>query len=142
MSATLSDFMGTNFEKVKSMVDANMVVGDPIVTPDGATILPISRIHVGIGGGGTEITIKNMTGQYPFGGGAGAGVSVTPVAFLIIRQGAVRMLPIAEPASSTIDRLLDAVPDLIDKIMNYVNEAKEKKAASERMEDIDPTAAN
>ena len=131
MSSTLSDFMGTNMEKVKAMVDANMVVGDPITTPDGVTILPICRINIGIGGGGTEIPGKNLpTGGYPFGGGSGAGVTVTPLAFLITKNGSVRMLPVAEPASSALDRIVENIPDLIDRIMGYVNEAKAKKAAA------------
>ena len=112
MSSTLSDFMGTNMEKVKAMVDANMVIGDPITTPDGVTILPICRINIGIGGG------------------SGAGVSVTPVAFLITSKGSVRMLPVAEPASTALDRIIENIPDLIDRIMGYVNDAKAKKAAA------------
>lgn len=132
MSTSLSDFMGTNMEKVKSMVDANMVIGDPITTPDGVTILPICRISIGIGGGGTDIPSKNVPAQsYPFGGGSGAGVTVTPVAFLITREGSVRMMPVAEPANNTIDRLIEAVPDLVDKVMAYVNEAKAKKEAKQ-----------
>ena len=132
MSSTLSDFMGTNMEKVKAMVDANMVIGDPITTPDGVTILPICRINIGIGGGGTEIPGKNPpAGGYPFGGGSGAGVTVTPLAFLITKNGSVRMLPVAEPASYALDRIIENIPDLIDRIMGYVNEAKEKRAARE-----------
>ena len=131
MSSTLSDFMGTNMEKVKAMVDANMVIGDAITTPDGVTILPICRINIGIGGGGTEIPGKNVpTGDYPFGGGSGAGVSVTPVAFLITSKGSVRMLPVAEPASTALDRIIENIPDFIDRIMGYVNDAKAKKAAA------------
>lgn len=133
MSTSLSDFMGTNMEKVRSMVDANMVIGDPITTPDGATLVPICKIKIGIGGGGTEIPGKEAPagGNYPFGGGSGAGVTVTPVAFLVSKAGSVRMLPVAEPASSTIDRLIEAVPDLVDRVMGYINEAQAKKAAEE-----------
>lgn len=130
MSGTLSEFMGTNMEKVKAMVDANMVMGDPITTPDGVTIVPVCKVNIGIGGGGTEIPGKNApTGGYPFGGGSGAGVTVTPLAFLITKNGSARMLPVAEPASTALDRIIENVPDLVDRIMGYVNEAKAKKAA-------------
>lgn len=132
MSGTLSEFMGTNMEKVKAMVDANMVMGDPITTPDGVTIVPVCKVNIGIGGGGTEIPGKNApTGGYPFGGGSGAGVTVTPLAFLITKNGSVRMLPVAEPASTALDRIIENVPDLVDRIMGYVNEAKAKKAAQQ-----------
>ncbi len=130
-------------EKVKGMVDANMVIGDAITTPDGVTILPICRINIGIGGGGTEIPGKNApAGAYPFGGGSGAGVTVTPVAFLVTKAGSVRMLPVAEPASSTVDRLIEAVPDLVDRIMGYVNEAKAKKEAQTKETPAQETAEN
>lgn len=119
-------------EKVKAMVDANMVMGDPITTPDGVTIVPVCKVNIGIGGGGTEIPGKNApTGGYPFGGGSGAGVTVTPLAFLITKNGSVRMLPVAEPASTALDRIIENVPDLVDRIMGYVNEAKAKKAAQQ-----------
>ena len=136
MSSTLSDFMGTNMEKVKAMVDANMVIGDPITTPDGVTILPICRINIGIGGGGTEIPGKNPpAGGYPFGGGSGAGVTVTPLAFLITKNGSVRMLPVAEPASTSVDRLIELLPDLLEKGEAYFAEKKAAKEAEKAAEE-------
>lgn len=135
MSTSLSDFMGTNMEKVKGMVDANMVIGDPITTPDGVTLIPICKVKIGIGGGGTEIPGKeNPAGKYPFGGGSGAGVTVTPVAFMVTKAGSVRMIPVAEPASTTIDRLIEAVPDLVDRVMSYIKESKAKKEAESVVE--------
>lgn len=130
MSSTLSEFMGTNMEKVKAMVDANMVIGDPITTPDGVTILPVCKINIGIGGGGTEIPGKKAPADgYPFGGGSGAGVTVTPIAFLISKGGSVRLLHVAEPASSALDRIIENVPEVVDRVVGCVNDARAKKSA-------------
>jgi len=115
--------------KIREMVDANSVVGEPIVTQDGVTIIPISKISVGLGGGGSDFVSKNVNRQEnPFGGGVGAGVKVTPVAFLIIKEGSVRMLPVAAPASTTADRIVEMVPDTLDKIAAFIDSRMEKKA--------------
>lgn len=115
--------------KIREMVDSNSVVGEPIVTQDGVTIIPISKISVGLGGGGSDFVSKNVNRQEnPFGGGVGAGVKVTPVAFLIIKEGNVRMLPVAAPASTTADRLVEMVPDTLDKIAAFIDNRMEKKA--------------
>jgi sporulation protein YtfJ len=104
-------------------------VGEPIVTQDGVTIIPISKITVGIGGGGSDFVSKNVNRQEnPFGGGVGAGVKVTPVAFLIIKEGNVRMLPVAAPANTTTDRIVEMIPDTLDKIAAFIDSRTEKKA--------------
>ena len=80
--------------KIREMVDVNSVIGTPITTPDGVTIIPVSKISVGVGGGGSDFVSKNPNKQEnPFGGGAGGGVKVTPVAFLVIKESTVRVLP-------------------------------------------------
>ena len=127
MSKNLPDMLAETISKIRDMVDANSVVGDPITTPDGVTILPISRISVGVGGGGADYESKNANKQeYPFGGGAGGGVKVTPIGFLIVKEGAVRMLPIAAPASSTADRVVEMVPDVLDKISAFLDSHRGK----------------
>ena len=129
MSQNLPNMLENTIEKIRQMVSANTVVGDPITTADGLTILPVSKISVGLGGGGSDFVSKHPNNQEnPFGGGVGAGVKVTPVAFLIIKDGNVRMLPVAMPASSTADRIIEMVPDTLDKITSFVDSRLEKKA--------------
>jgi sporulation protein YtfJ len=104
----------STIQKIKEMVDVNSVIGETITTPDGVTIIPVSKVSVGFGGGGSDFTSKS--GNEPFGGGVGGGVKVTPICFLIIKDGNVRMLPVAEPASTTADRIVEMIPDTIDKL--------------------------
>ncbi len=128
MSQNLPNMLENTIQKIREMVDSNSVVGDPITTPDGVTIIPISKISIGLGGGGSDFVSKNMNRQEnPFGGGVGAGVKVTPVAFLIVKEGSVRMLPVAAPASTTADRLVEMVPDTLDKIASFIDGRKEKE---------------
>ena len=129
MSQKLPNMLDSTIAKIREMVDVNSVVGDPITTPDGVTIIPISKVSVGFGGGGSDFVSKNVNHQEnPFGGGVGAGVKVTPVAFLIIKEGSVRMLPVAAPANTTADRLVEMVPDTLDKIASFIDSRMEKKA--------------
>ena len=127
MSKNLPNMLENTMAKIREMVDANSVVGEAITTGD-VTIVPISKISIGFGGGGSEFTTKNANQEYPFGGGVGAGVKVTPIAFIVIKDGSVRMLPVAEPASTTTDRIVEMVPDTLDKIADFVDSRTEKKA--------------
>lgn len=121
MSQNLPNMLENTINKIREMVDANSVVGEPIVTADGVTIIPISKISIGLGGGGSDFVTKNPNQkENPFGGGVGAGVKVVPVAFLIVKDGSVRMLPVAAPANTTADRLVEMVPDTLDKIVSFV----------------------
>jgi sporulation protein YtfJ len=114
--------------KIRELVDVNTVVGQPITTQDGVTIIPVSKISVGVGGGGSDFVSKNANKyENPFGGGAAGGVKITPVGFLVIREGTVRMLPIATPANTTADRLVEQVPDVLDKITAFIDTRIEKK---------------
>lgn len=128
MSQNLPNMLENTIAKIREMVDVNSVVGDPITTPDGVTILPISKVSIGLGGGGSDFVSKNPNKQEnPFGGGVGAGIKVTPIAFLIIKEGNVRMLPVAAPASTTADRIVELVPDTLDKIAAFVDSRIQKK---------------
>lgn len=128
MSKNLPNMLDNTIAKLREMVDVNSVVGDPISTPDGVTIIPISKVSVGFGGGGSDFVSKNVNHQEnPFGGGVGAGVKVTPVAFLIIKDGNVRMLPVATPANTTADRLVEMVPDTLDKITSFIDSRTQNK---------------
>jgi sporulation protein YtfJ len=127
MSQNLPNMLENTIAKIREMVDVNSVVGDPITTADGVTIIPVSKISVGLGGGGSDFVSKNVNHhENPFGGGVGAGVKVTPVAFLIIKEGNVRMIPVATPANTTADRLVEMVPDTLDKIATFIDSRKEK----------------
>ena len=129
MSQNLPNMLDNTIAKIREMVDANSVVGEPIVTADGVTIVPISKISVGLGGGGSDFVSKNPNHhENPFGGGVGAGVKVTPIAFLVIKDGNVRMLPVAAPANTTADRIVEMVPDTLDKIAAFIDSRTEKKA--------------
>ncbi len=122
MSQTLPNMLDSTIQKIREMVDANTVCGTPITTADGVTIIPVSKISVGFAGGGSDFVSKNVNKQEnPFGGGAGGGVKVTPVCFLIVKDGAVRMMPVAAPANTTADRIVEQVPDLLDKVSAFID---------------------
>ena len=127
MNHPLPDMMGNSFGKIKEMVDVNTIIGDPIQTPEGVTIIPVSKVKVGFAGGGSDFAPKGYPANKDtaFGGGSGAGVTITPVAFLVIKGEAVRLLPVAEPASNSVERLIEMLPDLIDQISAL---AKKKEA--------------
>ena len=127
MSQNASNMLESTIAKIREMVDVNSVIGDPI-TADGITIIPVSKVSVGFGGGGSDFVSKNTNNldNHPFGGGAGGGVKVTPVAFLIIKEGSVRMIPVAAPANTTADRLVEMIPDTLDKISAFVDSHTKK----------------
>ena len=128
MSQNLPNMLESTIEKIRDMVKANTVVGDPI-TVENTTLIPISKISIGLGGGGFDLTSKKDARQDdPFGGGVAAGVKVTPVAFLVIKGGNVRMLPVAAPANTTADRVVEMIPDTLDKIATFIDSKLEKKA--------------
>ncbi len=130
MSQSLPNMLENTIAKIREMVDVNSVIGNPITTPDGVTIIPVSKVSVGFGGGGTDYVSRNMNKQEnPFGGGAGGGVKVTPVAFLIVKDGNVRMLPVATPANTTADRLVEQIPDTLDKLAAFLDSRTKKNEA-------------
>ena len=109
--------------KIREMVDSNSIIGEPITTPDGVTVIPISRVSFGFGTGGGDYGAAKTN----FGGGAGAAVKVDPVAFLIVKDGVTRVMPVAVPAVATVDRVLDLVPEVMDRVENFINKKKEEK---------------
>ena len=102
-------------------MDVNTVVGDPIVSPDGVMLIPVSRVSFGFASGGSDFPVKEKTG---FGGGNGAGVKIDPIGFLVVKEGNVRMMTISPPPNTTVDRLLDMAPDILDKIEDFINKRK------------------
>ena len=123
MSQTLPNMLENTIQKIREMVDVNSVIGNPITTPDGVTIIPVSKVSVGFGGGGSDYA--NSTKE-AFGGGAGGGVKVTPICVLIVKDGSVRMMPVAAPASTTADRIVEMVPDTLDKIATFIDSRTNK----------------
>ena len=120
----LNDLMQTAMEKVREMVDTNTIVGQPITTPDGVTLIPISKVSFGFGGAGGDY---GKTQPKDFGGGSAAGVKIDPVAFMVIRDGITRVLPVAVPPVSTLDRVVEMVPDLMDKVEKYFDKKEAKE---------------
>ena len=128
MNHPLPDMMGASMLKIKDMVDVNTIIGDPITTPDGVMIIPVSKVKYGFAGGGSDFATKGYPANKDntFGGGTGASVSITPVAFLIVKGESVRLLPVAEPASNSLERLIEMLPELIDQVSGLAQKKKEK----------------
>ena len=116
----LRDVMNSTMEKVREMVDANNIVGAPITTPDGVTLIPISRVSFGFGSGGGDLPSSQ---KELFGGGTGAGVSIAPIAFLVISGGNVRTIQLVEHVSP-VDSAINALPDLVDRISALIKKDK------------------
>ena len=119
----LNDLMRSAMEKVREMADTNAIVGQPITTPDGVTLIPISRVSLGFGCGGGDYGKTQPKG---FGGGSGAGVNIAPVAFLVIKDGVTWVLPVAVPPVSTVDRVVEMVPDVLDRVEKFFDRKEEK----------------
>ena len=123
MSQKLPNMLENTIQKIRELVDVNSVIGEPIHTADGVTIIPVSKVSVGFGGGGSDF-VNNKGGENPFGGGVGGGVKVTPICFLIVKDGDVRMMSVPTPANTTADRIVEMVPDSIDKLTAYFDKKK------------------
>ena len=133
----IEKLMVTDMNSIQDMIDVNTIVGKPIEISNNVTIIPISKVSFGFAAGGSEFTGETIDEyskkdkeeeiQYrlPFGGGAGAGVSINAVAFLVIQNGNVKLIPVTH--TSSIDKLLDYVPDLIEKTNNILNSCIENK---------------
>lgn len=127
MSKNLPNMLDGTLEKLRQMVDGNSVIGDAISVGEGVTVIPISKISLGVAGGGADYVSKHPNNQEnPFGGGVGAGVQVTPVAFLVVKGDSVRMLPVSTPATTTVDRLVEMIPETLDKITDFIDSRAQK----------------
>ena len=117
-SHPIDALMRTAMESIKAMVDVNTILGVPVEAPDGTVIIPVSRVSFGFVAGGSEFETAERSGTFPFGGGSGAGVSLHPVAFLVVGQGQVRLLPVSERA--LYDRLLDIAPRVVEQVQRWM----------------------
>ena len=118
----LDALMRSTLDEVRSMVDANTIVGTPITTVDGVTLIPISRVNIGFATGGGSYGKADAD---RFAGGGGAGVKIEPVAFLTVRDGVARMLPVAAAPLNTVDRIVDAAPDIVSRVENFFDKKQE-----------------
>ena len=116
----------STIERIKSMIDVNTVVGESITSENGITIIPISKVTYGFASGGSDFISKKDSNKDLFGGGSGAGVTINPVAFLVINNDDVKLLQI-ESFSSYLDRIIAMVPDIADRISNLIKNRKNKK---------------
>lgn len=127
----IEGLMKSAMNSIKDMVDVNTIIGEPIETTNNMVIIPISKVCFGFAAGGSEFHSETVneykkkdkeeeaTYRLPFGGGSGAGVSISPVAFIIVMQDAIKVLPIEH--TSAIDKLMDYVPDLMQRINNVID---------------------
>lgn len=113
MNNNVEGLMGVSVEKIRDLVDANTVVGTPIQMADGITLIPVSKISYGFASGGSDLPTQKPGDL--FGGGAGAGIHITPVAFLTVKNGEINLLPVVSKPDS-MDRLLSMIPDAVDKL--------------------------
>jgi sporulation protein YtfJ len=126
MEKPIVDMMSVTLQKIKEMVDVNTIVGQAITAPDGTTIIPVSKLCFGFASGGSDFSGRND--DQNFGGGSGAGVNIVPVAFLVVSNGNVKLLPVSPPAGNTVDRVVEMIPNVVDKISElFGKEGKEKK---------------
>jgi len=123
MQHPIGAFSESAMQKIRDMIDANIIVGDPIQTDDGVTVIPVSRVSFGFASGGADYTKPDnkAAGNTNFGAGTGSGVSIVPVGFLIIKNGDAKVVSMTGPAPTALDRLLDIVPQTIEKITEMVD---------------------
>ncbi len=137
----ISELIESSLESIRGIADSNTVIGNPVTTPQGTTIIPVSKVSVGFAGGGNDFTGRTeKDGKNNFSGGGGTGISVTPTAFLVISaEGKVELLSLANPTGAagigaSVDAILDRAPDLIDKIKAAVGSRKKKEEESPKEE--------
>jgi len=125
----ISDLVTSAMQSIKEMVDVNTIIGTPVETSDNITIIPISKVTFGFGAGGSEFEGKKETENNPslFGGGSGAGVAITPVGFLVVSNGEVKMIPVTNETGAAIDKIITTIPTAFDKINEFLKKRKEKK---------------
>ncbi len=131
----IEGMMNVTIEKIKEMVDSSTVVGEPIKSPDGTILIPLSKISYGFVSGGSDFSGKKNNDRELFGGGGGAGVTVQPIAFVSISNGEVKMLQV-EPYTDSTDRIISMLPELIDKVKSFFKKDSKKSKDSTVTEEI------
>ena len=123
MENKVQGLMGLSIDKIKEMVDVNTVIGEPMTLADGMTLIPVSRVSYGFASGGSDLPNKNA--QELFGGGGGAGISIVPIAFLVVKDGNVRVVPMVS-TPDTINQAVNMIPDVVDRIGGFFDKEKDK----------------
>jgi sporulation protein YtfJ len=130
----IQGLMNTAMENLKQMIDVNTIIGDPVETPDGSVILTVSKVGFGFAAGGSEFTVDGKANgapavghangtEHPFGGGSGGGVSITPIAFLVVNSSGVKLLHLDE-STHLYEKILDFAPQAIEKIQHMLKKQK------------------
>ena len=128
----ITELMQESMAKIRELAATNAIVGQPIQTPDGVTLIPISRVSMGMGGGGTIFgKKKDANPEGNLGSGLAVGVKVEPVAFLIVKDGITRVMPVAAPPLNTVDRIVEMVPDVMDRVTNFIDSHKKADTPEE-----------
>ena len=130
----IQGLMNVTIDKIRQMADSNTIIGKPIKTDDGTTILPVSRISFGFASAGTDFDGKNAANKDLFGGGSGAGVNIQPVAFLVVKDGCVRTIQLSD-GSNTVDRALTMLPELVDKVSALLKKEEKQGTAAPKAEE-------
>ncbi|MBE6898703.1 MAG: sporulation protein YtfJ [Ruminococcaceae bacterium] len=128
MSEHISGLTDNSMKNLKTLVDADTVIGNPITTPDGTMIIPVSKVSFGFATGGSDLASKSP--KDVFGGGSGGGVTIQPLCFLVVKNGDVKILHI-NSNNSTGSQALNMIPDVIDKISGIVKKDKPAEAPTE-----------
>lgn len=145
----IQGLMTTAMESLKEMIDVNTIIGDPVETPDGSVILTVSKVGFGFAAGGSEFVLESSKGgsggsggsggqsggaQHPFGGGSGGGVSITPIAFLIVNSKGVKMLHLDEN-THLYEKILDLAPQAVEKIQQMLSKKDQNSQDSSQNKD-------
>ena len=127
-SSNIKEMLESVLKNLKGMSGVDTVIGDPITMPDGTVIVPVSKLSFGFGGGGSDFEVNDGKGKHmngKFGGGFGGGASVTPVTFLVINNGNVRLMPVG-CSQTSVDKIIDMMPGIVDKVNGFIADRKEK----------------
>ncbi|MDY6314129.1 MAG: GerW family sporulation protein [Clostridia bacterium] len=123
----IQGMMATAMQSIKEMVDVNTIVGTPVETKDGTVIIPISKVSFGFAAGGSDIPAKkDYKDANNFGGGSGAGVSIQPVAFMVVAENQIKLLPV-NTSENPLDKIVDYIPDAVEKITNLIKSKSKDK---------------
>lgn len=126
MEHPIGSLMDTTMEKIKEMIDVNTIIGEPITSPDGTLIIPVSKVSYGFAAGGSDLPTKKENKDC-FGGGSGAGVTIQPVAFLTVYQGDIRLVSV-DREECTADKLVNMIPDVLKKVKGVFKKDKSESA--------------
>ncbi|WP_227936592.1 GerW family sporulation protein [Alkalihalobacillus deserti] len=142
----IQGLMKTAMENLKEMVDVNTIVGDPVETPDGSVIMPVSKVGFGFAAGGSEFVVEQQrqgdeAHVHPFGGGSGGGVSITPIAFLVVNSEGVKMVHL-DSNTHLYEKLLDFAPQVVEKIQQMLSNSGGSSTQATTPTNTTPTPNN